>query len=198
MILIQCAHGRLYERLIEASRGWHARILTGWDHRVFIEQAGPRPPTWDKCRRIRAALQDAPDGEFIVYLDCDAIIRQNLATALPSAMRGADFGAVENVWGVFNGGMTIWQANDRTRQCARVIDEQGPDMRIPAQEQDTVDFYVRRQLKCVTLSRNWNDYRGARGSLNAEPVYIRAWHGTGAAEALPLMERELADLQKAA
>lgn len=198
MILIQCARGRHYERLIETSREWHFKILRGWSHRIYIEPASSRPPTWDKCRRIREALQDASDGEFVVYLDCDAIIRQNIATVIASAMHGADFGAVENVWGFFNGGMTIWQANERTRRCARVIDEQGPDMRMPAQEQETVDFYVRRQLRCVSLPRNWNDYSAARGSLAAEPVYIRAWHGIGAADALPMMERELADLQAAA
>lgn len=198
MTLLQCAHGRAYERLLELSRPWHRRILPGWNHKIFLEPRGIRPPTWDKCRRLLETLQDAPDGEIVLYLDCDALIRLDIAAALRNAMQGHDFGAVENAWGIFNGGVQAWVASEKTRRVAAAIEQQGPDLRAPAQEQDTVDFYARRQLRCVTLPRNWNNYPNARGSLMAEPIYIKAWHGLGAVEALPRMEAEIEKLSHAA
>src|SRR6201995_1039421 len=122
--LIQCAHGRAYERLIETSRVWHLKVLPDWHHSIFFEPRGHRPPTWDKCRRVLKALHAARNGEFVLFLYCDALIRETLTMALEIALAGADFGAVENVWGVFNGGMTVWRATARTRECAEIIDRE--------------------------------------------------------------------------
>jgi hypothetical protein len=178
--IIQCAYGEAYEKLLALTQKHHNKLY-GANVMCFHVRFGglynpPRSPHWDKVHWLRCYIHEANDGDIIGAWDCDLIgLREIDFVAL---MEGADFAAIRNAWGVFNTGMQLWRVNQATRDTIDAIDQQGP-MPPPAAdwEQDVIDQYVTRRLKCKVLPANYNDYRSAVGYDSKLPTFIRGYHG---------------------
>jgi hypothetical protein len=93
----------------------HAAASIGYEYRADTLALVPgRPLFWDKIDRINKAIADAADGDLVVWMDSDCIIRKptDFNQALPPE---ANLGLVKAVDGWFNGGVHIVRVCPATR-----------------------------------------------------------------------------------
>jgi hypothetical protein len=145
---------------------------------------------WDKIHWLRQEIRSADDGDIICYADGDVLGLE--ACCFKTALAGADFGAVSNIFGYFNLGVMLWAVNVRTRKYIEAIADHGPyGPPMPGCEHFPVHWFL-QNLNVRRLARNYNDFASAAGDRRVDiPVYFKAWHGIGTQQATRAIQEAL-------
>jgi hypothetical protein len=197
--LVQCGFGQAQE-LLSLSGPVHARYALdfGYDFAPCGERLCPdRDPCYEKLFWLADILEASQDGDFLAYLDCDALIVRpvDLITALGS--NGFDIALSK--WGAhrhYNTGVIFLRASGRVREFMLACKEEKPRLGLSNQMVHD-EWIVNEKLPgsglCVKgLDARWND-----PDIRSETV-IAGWHGMAHETKKSLMGRKAQELEAVA